>query len=61
MSDIEVCLSKRAKIYNDFANKDTRSKQKNEAKIKLLRECDNLRYNTKKIEIVNMLGLFIIN
>lgn len=56
MSDIEVCLSKRVEIYNNFADKGTRSKQKNEAKIKIMRERNNLRFNIKKIEIVNMLS-----
>lgn len=52
MSDIEFCLLKREKIYNNAADKDTRSKEKNKAKQKLLRECNMSRSNTKKIEMV---------
>lgn len=52
MMDLELCVSRRAMIYNKIAAKDIRLKGKNETKQKFLKKLDNLRMDIKNIKIV---------
>lgn len=54
MSDLDLCISRREKIYNTVATNNIRLKGKNEKKQIFLKKLDGQRKINKNIEIVTM-------